>query len=99
MLPKGHVWLYVDGIGRRELVCDTLVGKEVNVPLQDFDEDGFRYYKTLDAFCEGRLGDYTWAEENFKRNGLSDGLWDTYKTKFNYEIEFKFEDEKAAFRY
>ncbi|MFC2701985.1 DUF2931 family protein [Segatella oris] len=96
MLPKGHVWLYVDGIGRRELVCDTLVGREVNVPLQDFDEDGYRYRKTLDAFCEGRLGDYTWAEENFKRNGLSDGLWDTYKTKFNYEIEFKFEDEKAA---
>ena len=27
---------------------------------------------------------------------MSDGLWDTYKTKFNYEIEFKFEDEKAA---
>ena len=97
MLPKGHVWLYVDGIGRRELVCDTLVGREVNVPLQDFDEDGFRYHRTLDAFCEGRLRDYTWAEENFKRNGLSDGLWDTYKTKFNYEIEFKYEDEKAAF--
>ena len=97
MLPKGHVWLYVDGIGRRELVCDSLVGREVNVSLQDFDEDGYRYYKkSLDAFCEGRLGDYTWAEENFKRNGLSDGLWDTYKTKYNYEIEFKFEDKKAA---
>ena len=71
---------------RRELVCDSLVGREVNVSLQDFDEDGYRYYKnSLDAFCEGRLGDYTWAEENFKRNGLSDGLWDTYKTKYNYE--------------
>ncbi|EFB30325.1 hypothetical protein HMPREF0971_03376, partial [Segatella oris F0302] len=56
MLPKGHVWLYVDGIGRRELVCDSFVGREVNVSLQDFDEDGYRYYKSLDAFCEGRLG-------------------------------------------
>ena len=52
--------------------------------------------KRLMRFVKGDLGIYTWAEENFKRNGLSDGLWDTYKTKYNYEIEFKFEEEKAV---
>ena len=40
MLPKGKVWLYLDGIGRRELICDSLVGKEVEVSLKDFDKEG-----------------------------------------------------------
>lgn len=44
MLPKGKVWLYLDGMGRRELICDSLVGKEVKVALKDFDKEGYEYY-------------------------------------------------------
>ena len=31
-------------MGRRELICDSLVGKEVEVSLKDFDKEGYEYY-------------------------------------------------------
>ena len=76
LLPNGHVWLYLTGIGRSTLVCDSLIGEEVSMSLKEFDEDGYNFHKTLDAFCRGRLRDYPKAEANFKQYGIPDSLWE-----------------------
>lgn len=98
MLPKGHVWLYLTGTGRSELLCDSLVGEEVQMSLKDFDEEGYEYHKTLDAFCKGRLSDYPDAVENFKQNGIPERLWDKYKIRYHYDIDYSFEDKNAVLR-
>ena len=88
MLPKGKVWLYLDGMGRRELICDSLVGKEVEVALKDFNKEGYECYKTFDAFCKARLNDDPKVVENHKQNGIPDTLWEKYKQRYHYNIEF-----------
>lgn len=96
MLPKGRVWLYLSGIGRSTLVCDSLAGEEIQVSLKNFDKEGYAYHKTLDAFCKGRISDYPKAVENFKQNGIPEGLWDRYKRRYHYDIEFVYEDSRAV---
>lgn len=96
MLPKGKVWLYLAGMGRRELICDSLVGKEVEVALKDFDKEGYEYYKTFDAFCKARLNDDLKVVENLKQNGIPDTLWEKYKQRYHYKIEFDFEDKNTV---
>ena len=95
LLPNGHVWLYLTGIGRSTLVCDSLIGEEVSMSLKEFDEDGYNFHKTLDAFCRGRLRDYPKAEANFKQYGIPDSLWEKYSQRYRYQIDYDFEDPKA----
>lgn len=95
MLPKGHVWLYLTGTGRSELVCDSLQGEEVQMSLKDFDEEGYEYRKTLDAFCKGRLTDYPDVIDNLKKNGIPENLWEKYKRRFPYEITYSFENNNS----
>lgn len=83
-------------MGRRELICDSLVGKEVEVSLKDFDKEGYEYYKTFDAFCKARLNDDPKVVENLKQNGIPDTLWEKYKQRYHYNIEFDFEDKNTV---
>ena len=64
--------------------------------MKDFDKEGYAYHKTLDAFCKGRISDYPEAVENFKQNGIPEGLWDRYKRRYHYDIEFVYEDSRAV---
>ncbi len=97
LLPRGHIWLHLDGPGRTVIVCDTLKAQEVRMSLKEFDEDADRLYNTIGELCAACLKGKEGVEENLKQFGIPDGLWDTYKERFNYDIDITFEDTATKY--
>lgn len=94
LLPEGKIWLYLDGSHRYVRLDYTLQAKEVSVKLSDYVDTR---HKTMEEFCTGRLSDYPKAIENFSKNGIPKGLWDTYAERFPYDIKIEFENEQTVF--
>lgn len=93
MLPGGKVWLYMEGLGKCVLVCDTIQGEPVEMTLEEFDKDAPNVANTVKEYSEGNLRKE--QIENLKVNGIPFGVWDRYRERFNYDIKFEFEDERS----
>ncbi len=65
--------------------------------LREFDEDADRLYNTIGELCAACLKGKEGVEENLKQFGIPDGLWDTYKERFNYDIDITFEDTATKY--
>lgn len=90
LLPGGKIWLYLNGIARYSLVCDTLQADTIDMALGDFDKDALLVDSTVEDYCKGNLNKEQVA--NLKENGVPYELWSKYQERFNYDIEFEFED-------
>lgn len=93
LLPKGRVWIYLCGWGRRDLICDTIQAREVEMSLKDFNEDAAHFSKNTKEYCKNHLEKDVMV--NLQANGIPKGLWERYGERFNYDIKIAFEDKKA----
>lgn len=96
LLPKGKIWLFMEGGAQQILICDTLKATETHINLKDFNPEGYAYTEgNFETYCAKMLTDYDGATENLKKNGIPMTLWNTYAERFNYKIRFEFEDKKT----
>ena len=91
MLPGGKVWLYMDGMGRTVLVCDTLQAEPIEMTLEEFDKDASYVSNSVQEYSEASLDKEQKA--GIKANGIPFELWERYRERFNYD--FKFEDKNS----
>ena len=71
-------------------MCDTLQADAIDMALGDFDKDALLVDSTVEDYCKGNLNEEQAA--NLKENGVPYELWSQYQERFNYDIEFEFED-------
>ena len=93
MLPGGKVWLYMDGMGRTVLVCDTLQAEPIEMTLEEFDKDASYVSNSVQEYSEASLDKEQKA--GIKANGIPFELWERYRERFNYDFKFEFEDKNS----
>ena len=93
MLPGGKVWLYMNGVGRTVLVCDTLHAEPIEMTLEEFDKDAPNVSNSVQEYSEGNLDKEQIAD--IKENGIPFELWERYRERFNYDFKFEFEDKNS----
>ena len=93
MLPGGKVWLYMNGVGRTVLVCDTLQAAPIEMTLGEFDKDAPNVSNSVQEYSEGNLDKEQIAD--IKANGIPFELWERYRERFNYDFKFEFEDKNS----
>ena len=93
MLPGGKVWLYMDGMGRTVLVCDTLQAEPIEMTLEEFDKDASYVSNSVQEYSEASLDKEQKA--GIKANGIPFEIWEKYRERFNYDFKFEFEDKNS----
>ena len=93
MLPGGKVWLYMDGMGRTVLVCDTLQAEPIEMTLEEFDKDASYVSNSVQEYIEASVDKEQKA--GIKANGIPFELWERYRERFNYDFKFEFEDKNS----
>lgn len=96
LIPGGRIIIYLDGQEKRIELC-SFQGKETEeVDMKSFLPNAYFAYEDYNAYFNEVFADEDeeWIE-NYKKYGPNHDLWDKYFKRFNYDIEFEFEEKSG----
>lgn len=94
LIPGGRIIIYLDGGEKRVELCD-FQGEETMVNMKDFLPNAYFAYENYDAYFQEVFSDDDDWILNYKTNGVPYDLWDRYRERFNYDINFEFENKAS----
>ncbi|KGN85532.1 hypothetical protein HR15_09640 [Porphyromonas gulae] len=95
LIPGGRIVIYLDGPKKRIELC-IFQGKETEVDIKEFIPNA--YYKDLNSYLDRVFSHQENWIENYKKYGPNHALWDKYFERFNYDIDFEFEEKSSYLR-
>ncbi len=98
-IPGGRIVIYLHGYEKR-VVLSTFQGKETEVDMESFLPNAYFAYKDYDAYFDDVFSDTDeeWLQA-FRKYGPNHGLWDKYFERFDYDIDFEFEEKSSYIRF
>ncbi|WP_080733543.1 DUF2931 family protein [Porphyromonas gulae] len=94
LIPGGRIIIYLLGYGK-SIILSTFQGKEAEeIDMKEFIPNAYFAYEDYNAYFNEVFADEDekWIE-NYKKYGPNHALWDKYFERFNYDIEFEFENK------